>query len=185
MGEKLCVFLIDSEKEAKIRARILTILSRKVKGVTNAVRYGEFHKMVGCSIRAAYFKYLLECMQEEELIMMHWRSYTAKQQGGDCWALWDHPENIRLRDWREQCRREQEEAEIAWQNSPSGRAEKARREAERIRRAQERFNSRLREFLLDNEDDLFELLRRLFIAYMPERDWSDELSVSAVSLVND
>lgn len=139
MAGKFYVMMIDPENEAKIRVRILQKLSRKVKGVLIEYRPGEFHKLVGCSIRACYFKYLLDTMQEEELIMKHRRPHTDKLPGGECWALWDHPGNVRQRAWWEKCDREDKENEIAWANSPAGKEEKARKEAEIARTAHERF----------------------------------------------
>jgi hypothetical protein len=173
METQLPALGIDTKKEAKIRAKILSILSRKVRGVPIELRQGEFHKMVGCSIKAVDFKAILAAMKEEKLIMQHHRQHIQTLPGGQCWALWDHPGNIRQREWSAQCKREFEEYRIAWENSPAGKAEKARKEAELVRQAQERFNAKLRTFLMDNEEDLFELIRRLFVTYMPEKTWKE------------
>lgn len=170
MEEKIYVFIVDPDKENKRRAPILQVLSREVKCVPNALRQNELHKIVGCSIRARYFKYILETMEEEGLVMQHWRPYTEALAGGYCWALWDHPENIRLREWWEQCEREEEANQIAWENSPAGKAEQARIEAEQVREAQERFNSKLSQFVAGNEDEIFNLIQRIYVAYMAKNN---------------
>jgi len=155
---KIYAFIIDARKEAKIKRRIMQILRRRIKKVPNALRQAQLHKMIGCSLRAAYFGHLLETMQVEQLIM--------KDNHG-LWALWDAPRNVAQREWWEQCERKWEECEIAWANSPYGQAEKARREAERNRLIQERFYERLRDFLVENEEELFEFVQRLYFAHTP------------------
>lgn len=156
---KMYAFIIDTKKEAKIKNRILQILSRKNKGESNAFRQSELHKMIGCGIRAAYFGYLLETLQEEKVIM---------KDNHHCWALWDAPRNIAQREWWNKCKREAEAWEIAWVNSPAGKAERARKEAEERKARLERFNQRLYNFLAGNEKELFMLVRRMYVFHKPK-----------------
>lgn len=156
---KMYAFIINPKKEAKIKSRILQILSRKHKGEPNAFRQSELHKMIGCGIRAAYFGYLLETLQEEKVIM---------KDSSHRWALWDAPRNIAQREWWDQCDREAEERKIAWANSPAGKAERARKEAEERKTRLERFNQRLYNFLAGNEEELFMLVRRIYVSHKPK-----------------
>lgn len=117
------------------------------------------HKMIGCGIRAAYFGYLLETLQEEKMIM---------KDNSHCWALWDAPRNIAQREWWDKCNREREEMEIAWANSPAGKAEAAREEAEEHKARPERLNQRFYNLLAGNEEELFILVRRIYVFHKPK-----------------
>jgi hypothetical protein len=172
MEAKLCVLIIDPKFEKKLRNKILKILSRKVKGELISLRQSAIHKMISCNLRAAYLGYVLQTMQEEKLLMNH---------HGNEWALWDAQISVARREWREKCQKEYEEWEIAWQNSPAGIAEGARKEAERARIAQEKFNAKMRKFLTTNEEALFELVQRVYHDYMPKANFRNSRLTHEVS----
>ena len=156
---KMYAFIIDPKKEQKIKTRIMQILRHKVKGQPNAVKQSHLHKMIGCSIRADYLGHLLETLQEDEKIM---------RDNSGLWSLWDSPRNIEQREWWEKCDRERREWEIEWANSPAGRAEREKKEAEAHKAAQDRFNKRLYQFLSGSEEALFDVIRRIYYEYQPK-----------------
>src|ERR1700722_6866687 len=115
-------FIIDPVKGGrKIKSRIMKVLRTKVKGEPISISQANLQKQVGCSIRAGYICYLLETLQDEGVVM---------KDRSDLWALWDAPRSIVDREWRAQYAWQQKEWQKARDNSPAGRAEKARKEAE-------------------------------------------------------
>ncbi|MCC7527990.1 MAG: hypothetical protein IT342_05670 [Candidatus Melainabacteria bacterium] len=154
MSEKMYAVLIDPKNEKKIRNRISKILERQVNGVVHNYRQSTLHKMVGCSIRAGYFKYLLETMQEEKLIM--------RDNRGN-WALWDAKSSVEQRECREKCKRDIERWRLQKENSPYGIAERKRREAELANEVQERFIAGLQDFFVENEDELFDAVTKFLV----------------------
>lgn len=60
---------------------------------------------------------------------------------------------------------------IARENSPAGIAERERREAEKARKALEQFITKVRDFLTNNEDEFFQLIKRLHQAQKPKNNY--------------
>ncbi|MBX9771198.1 MAG: hypothetical protein K2X29_07490 [Candidatus Obscuribacterales bacterium] len=149
-------------EEAKVRAKLLRVLSRRIEGISIEYRQAELNKLVGkTSIRAPYLKALLVTMREEQLIDCHWRQWESKDKiGGAYWSLWDHPENIRARIWCEENRKKMEEINRYHEQ------EKIKWEIENAPRlAKERFLKRLEDFFVQNEETVFEVIKYIFEDY--------------------
>ncbi len=141
----------------KVRDNILNVLNRRVKGELPFVRATDLRRRVCSKVKAPSFFSLLKKMQEDEMIMISGVDETWAQ----C-ALWDHPKMVAWRIEREKWDKELEEIERR-------RAEERRQwEIENAPRlAAERLQRELAEFFLDNSDQLFDVLRNIMRAYMP------------------
>jgi hypothetical protein len=143
----------------KIRAEILAILNRKVKEELPFAGVPDLRRRVCCKVKAPGFFKLLKSMEKDELLMVS----GVDSRWAQC-AVWDHP---RLIEWRKQLAKWDEE-----------RAERDKRDAEERRQweienapriARERFQKELGEFFVDNSDELFEVVQRIFAAHAPKK----------------
>lgn len=141
----------------KVRADILNVLNRRIKGELPILRATDLRRRVCSKVKAPSFFPLLKKMQEDELIMISGVDETWAQ----C-ALWDHPKMVAWRIERAKWAKELEEIE-------KRQAEERRQwEIENAPRlAAERLQRELAEFFLDNSDQLFDVLRNIMRAYMP------------------
>lgn len=155
-------------KDKRVRKKILQALKQRINGSSALLRQYELNKIVGkTSVRAPYLKALLAKMQEEELIDCHWRPWESKQRlGGVYWALFNHPDNIKGRELREQLRLESERmAPIFAEHERKWKAERAAYEAK------QRFHRNFEQFLANNYDEIFDVMCRIYRNYSPKTDW--------------
>jgi hypothetical protein len=148
-------------KEERVRKKILLALKQRINGSSALLRQYEINKIVGkTSVRAPYLQALLAKMQEEELIDCHWRA------GGKYWALFNHPDNIKGRELREQHRIESERlAPIFAERERKWKAERAAYEAK------QRFHRNFEQFLANNYDEIFDVMCRIYRNYSPKAQW--------------
>jgi ribosomal protein L29 len=143
----------------EIRADILTILSSKVKGELPFVRATDLRWRACSKVKAPSFFALLKEMETDELLMISGVDETWAQ----C-ALWDHPRMVEWRIEREKWDKEFKEIEERRVK------ERRQREIENAPRlARERFQKELGEFFVDNSDEIFEVVRRVFKTYGPKK----------------
>ena len=90
----------------KVRAEVLVILNRKLKGELEFVSVADLRKRVCSTVKAPSFFALLKEMEEDELLMVS--GYDSRW--ARC-AVWDHPKMVEWRIEKEKWAKEMEEIE--------------------------------------------------------------------------
>jgi len=158
--------------EKKIRQKILKALKRKIDGKPTRLKQSELNIIVGkTSIRAAYLENLLRKMEDEQLIDHHyWQTNTTRKRSCVYWAVFNHPENVKARERRKKFEEERAEeppetfmtlseyAQLVYDRGAG-------------RRAKEKFQEDIGQFLVDNYDEIFDVMRRICRDYAPKIQW--------------
>lgn len=155
-------------KEERVRKKIMKALKQRINGSSALLRQYELNKIVGkTSVRAPYLADLLAKMQVEGLVDCHWRARESKERmGGTYWALFNHPDNIKVRELREEHRKECERlAPIFAERERKWKAERTAYEAK------QRFHRNFEQFLASNYDEIFDVICRIYRNYSPKTQW--------------
>jgi hypothetical protein len=158
--------------EKKIRQKILKALKQKVDGKMTRLKQSELNIVAGkTNVRAAFLENLLRKMKEEKLIDHHyWQTNTTRKRSGTYWALFKHPENVKAREKREKYDEEHandppvtfmslsEYADLLWKKGAG-------------RRAKEKFQEDIGQYLADNYDEIWIAIRRIQSNHTRKTNW--------------
>lgn len=164
---------IKEPNEKKLRQKILKALKQKVDGKLTRLKQSELNVVVGkTSIRATYLESLLRKMKDEQLIDHHyWQTNTTRKRSCVYWALFKHPENVksreRLKKYEEENPKDEtprtfmtlsEYADLLWKKGAG-------------RRAKEKFQEDVGQFLADNYDEVWIAIRRISSINSRKTNW--------------